>query len=698
MSTILGSNIHTTKAPWSEVEGTKFQGFDVNSYTKDCFGDTFEMNYPSGTKTVDNRGVIHFTKDGCITLNGVIYAGNQCLNVVYEAHTGKRLNKAVEAEDFMYQHADDPHLGVVYFHIYNDSSIVGDQLSNSNSVGTGVFITFGSTNNTRVFSQHYFWNNTHFYRVIASTATNKSGWIKVKDIHKINYDKENHRIQLLGIKNLTTSVKNESGFIGTEVSGVEIPVYKKGNNYPGLFDSTSIDLTVYLKKTEFDGYADLWDSTKGITYSLGQINTYFWCNDGESYIPKIIRNFNSYVTKSQLTAQSYVTKSQLTAQSYVTKSQLTAQSYVDNDTVKNLLYDYSQSLKSEINEVNNTVNKNSINISDLQNSYNTLNNSFNNLLISYNKLYNTVSYTISYHTSLFNYLISLHAGDSTVTSAPVTSAPITSISMQISNINNSNVLWDNSYLKEIVGVALNDESNVIGSTYSDNIIIPCNYINTNSYNFDMILYGYIIGGSSNSEFENYIYKDKGRELIWSGDTHSTTIAPLNEYETIRIKEYPYILKGSCGSTLNSYINPKNSYQYYIYAKYDNNTTTVPGSDTAYYTAQFKYIYPYLVCLGNTNVSYFEYPNDYVINDTTIKPKPTVTGSNYYQMSSKDVIQVKYINSWMHDSKYFTKYNVIINKSAVTKFNNGDYKLKVALNTCSPQVFRADNKNSTGSIL
>lgn len=238
MSTILGSNIHTTKAPWDKVERTKFQGFDVNSYTKDCFGDTFEMNYPSGTKIVDNRGVIHFTKDGCIALNGVIYAGNQCLNVVYEAHTGKRLTKAKDAEDFMYQHADDPHLQVVYFHIYNDSNIVGDQLSNSNSVGTGVFITFGSTKNDKVFSQHYFWNNTHYYRVIASTATDKSEWIKIKDIHKINYDKENHKIQLLGIKNLSTSVKNESGFIGAEVSGAEIPVWRGSSNYPGLFDST----------------------------------------------------------------------------------------------------------------------------------------------------------------------------------------------------------------------------------------------------------------------------------------------------------------------------------------------------------------------------------------------------------------------------------------------------------------------------
>lgn len=224
MSTIFGKNIHSYIKSWDETERTKFQGFDVNSWAKDCFDSSFVMHYKTEDKTVDNRGVIHFTKDGCIILNGTIYSGAQCLNVVYEAYTGNKLNTAGEAGRFMKEHADDPHLAFVYFHIYSDKNIVGDQVSDSNSVGTGLFITSGRTTAGGLFYQHYFWGGAHYYRVIANNCSDASTWIEIQDISSLIYAPATRKLELKGIKNLSTSIKNPKSFIGNTASSVIIPL------------------------------------------------------------------------------------------------------------------------------------------------------------------------------------------------------------------------------------------------------------------------------------------------------------------------------------------------------------------------------------------------------------------------------------------------------------------------------------------
>lgn len=866
MSTIFGSNIHNTVKPWDKVERTRFMGFDVNSYTKDCFGDTFVMRYPSGDKEVDNRGVIHFTKDGCITLNNVIYAGGQCLNTVYEAHTGNRLNKAKDAEDFMITHADDPHLQLVYFHIY-DSSIAGDKWSDSNSTGTGVFITFGSTDSTRVFSQHYFWNKVHYYRVVASTANNASGWIEVKDVHQIDYDKEKHKIKLLGIKNLSTSVKNESGFIGSEVSGVEIPVYKKGDSYPGLFDSTlyndlndkvskcvdrsiynfdgivtgtpantlkpisellnydgsdttvknwlvnnienceinwydterrfllnlgayqfpvteniindtnpdwdikgqwysmygkpmiygntdnyqynlyrrtfgfedqsknwrngadniyvicsegnntsnnleslsyillketgvqsqldllaekatqePVDLSPYVKKSEFNTYADNWDSTVGLKRNLQNINN--------TYLPNIIKNFGSYVTKSQLTAQSYVTE-----------AYLTSQAYLQQQDINSILKQYATT--SQLNTVKSDVSINKYKLASLNTAYSNLYNSTVQLINSYNLLYSQVAY----NTSMIEYLLKLHKGDSSVTPTPVTSAPtsvptsapITSVSIPITQYSGlttgkNNVLWGNK-LVESVSLYLNDESTQLGNTYSDQHITLSN-INwgTNlTYYFDLVISSDIFS-TNNTATETALNNDKGYKIIWPNLGSNTLSIDGSE---------DYIVQGRYGHwglsrwynsnpLIYTDINGK-TISYYMYAKYRYDmTTTTPGNGSAYYTAYFQYVYPYLYGFKvnhgqswGTTLSPIVSSGVKAGDSTQKDPDYTVQVIQEAPNTNTGLI-VTLKDTWSHDNKYFVKYNIGMSRSDAKKFNSGEYQLALGLHACSPQRFLVDS--------
>ena len=596
------------------------------------------MHYNSGNKTVDNRGVIHFTKDGCIILNGVIYSGAQCLNVIYEAYTGNKLNTAGQAEQFMIAHADDPHLAFVYFHIYPYNDIVGDQVSNSMSIGIGIFITSGSSATGGKFYQHYFWNGAHYYRVVGAEALVASAWIEIQDISSIRYVESEHRIELKGIKNLSTAVSNAHGFVGNTASSVVIPladsskaglcpsmipgivennaeyinelktiiipdltdkvnksvdraiynfdniiktspstfkpiselynyngsdstitqelqnienceinwytterkfllnlgsyqwpvteaiikntnsdwyiwnqwysmygkpviygntdnyqynlyrethgfndqsqnwrnganniyvICSEGNNTSNNIESLSyiileetgvksqldwlteiansnpvksipVDLTPYLKKTEFNAYANQWNSSNGISSNLEAINDYIWGNNGiDVRIPNIISNFSSYVTKQQLVNQSYIKKSDA-IKNFTSYKYISDQSYITDTKLGSTLNNYT--LKSNFNILQSKVGVNTDSISELYNSYNTLYNSFTTLQMSYNTLYQTVAYNISYHNSMINYLIGLHNSGSgaVVTPAPVTSAPINSITLHVSDYNNNN--------------------------------------------------------------------------------------------------------------------------------------------------------------------------------------------------------------------------------------------------------------------
>ena len=905
MSTIFGENIHSYVKNWDEVETTKFQGFDVNSWAKDCFDSSFVMHYKGGDKTVDNKGVIHFTKDGCIILNGVIYSGAQCLNVVYEAYTGNKLNTAGEAEDFMMRHADDPHLAFVFFHIYPYDDIVGNQISDSLSIGTGLFITSGRTATGGLFYQHYFWAGTHYYRVVAAEALEASAWIEIQDISSIRYNESEHKIELHGIKNLSTSIKNPAAFVGNTASSVIIPladsskdglcpsgiptqvnnntkyinelktsvisdltdkvnkavdrsIYNFDNiinggantlkplselyNYNGANDSSittelqnienceinwyaddrkfflnlgqyqwpvteviikntnpdwdiwnrwysmygkpviygntdnyqynlyrethgfndqsknwrnaanniyvicsegdnqhnnieslsyilldetgiqnkldwlaekvtqepssqpSIDLTPYVKKSEFDELVNNWDSSNRVRAYIDSVMDYIYrdsTNSLESHIlPGIRNNFTSYVTKQQLVNQSYIKKTDA-VKSFTSYQYISNQSYITPTKLNTTLNDYT--LNSNFNVLQSKVGLNTTSISDLYNSYNSLYSSFITLQNSYNSLYNTVAYNISYHNSMIEYLIGLHNSSGTVvtpapvTDAPVTDAPVTSapaidsITLKLSDYNNKkNILWDSSYIRECVTVHINNDLiNSVGSTYNNDTIQINNvsFIGTRSYMFDLTLVSNVVVFGSLTK-EQALSQSHGYKLIWTGGLSTTTMGepPSQSCPSTNINDCPYMLEGAFGSTLTAYRGTNGPYE--IFGRYVNGTTTIPGVGSAYYTAKFRYLYPYLTKLGDYTFSYFEYPNDYVINDDSDKTKRAVTPGKWYNVT--DSVSVMLDSSWMYNNKYFVKYTVTIDKSAAVKFNSGDYKMQVGLHVCSPQIFRTDD--------
>lgn len=464
-----------------------------------------------------------------------------------------------------------------------------------------------------------------------------------------------------------------------------------------------VDLTPYVKKSEFDELVNNWDSSNSIRAYIDSVMDYIYRGSSslESHIlPGIRNNFTSYVTKQQLVNQSYIKKTDA-IKSFTSYQYISNQSYITTTKLNTTLNDYT--LNSNFNVLQSKVGLNTTSINNLYNSYNSLYSSFITLQNSYNSLYNAVAYNISYHNSMIEYLIGLHNSSGTVvtpapvTPAPVTPAPVTSapaidsITLKLSDYNNKqNILWDSSYIRETVTVHINNDLiNSVGSTYNNDTIQLNNvsFIGTRSYTFDLTLVSNVVAYGSLTK-EQALTNSHGYKLIWTGGLSTTLMGepPSQNNPSINIKSCPYMLEGAFGSTLTAYRGTNGLYE--IFSRYVEGTSTIPGSGSAYYTAKFRYLYPYLTQLGDYAFSYFEYPNDYVINDDPDKTKLAATPGKRYNVT--DGISVMLDSSWMYNNKYFVKYTVTIDKSAAIKFNSGDYKMQVGLHVCSPQVFRTDD--------
>lgn len=180
--------------------------------------------------------------------------------------------------------------------------------------------------------------------------------------------------------------------------------------------------------------------------------------------------------------------------------------------------------------------------------------------------------------------------------------------------------------------------------------------------------------------EQALVKSHGYKLIWTGGLDYTTLGdgPSDINPSINIKDCPYMLKGAFGLTLNAYKDGNCSYE--IRGRYVADTTTIPGSGSAYYTTKFRYLYPYLTRIGDNTFNYFEYPNDYVIYDDSDETKLAVTPGKWYNPSTG--VSVMLDISCVYNNKYFVKYTITISKSAANKFNSGDYSLQGGVHTCA----------------
>ena len=111
-------SIENIITPWDTLEKRKrMLKFDINSTLKEATTEDFSL---IGRQPEPNDGILHFTSDRFITLNGMIYGtggGFYDLNPLYEKMNGKNIETDEEADEFVASYGDYEFLPYVHYHI-----------------------------------------------------------------------------------------------------------------------------------------------------------------------------------------------------------------------------------------------------------------------------------------------------------------------------------------------------------------------------------------------------------------------------------------------------------------------------------------------------------------------------------------------------------------------------------------------------
>lgn len=111
-------SIENIITPWDTLEKRKrMLKFDINSTLKEATTEDFSL---IGRQPEPNDGILHFTSDRFITLNGMIYGtggGFYDLNPLYEKMNGKNIETDEEADEFVASYGAYEFLPYVHYHI-----------------------------------------------------------------------------------------------------------------------------------------------------------------------------------------------------------------------------------------------------------------------------------------------------------------------------------------------------------------------------------------------------------------------------------------------------------------------------------------------------------------------------------------------------------------------------------------------------
>lgn len=129
------ATIETTITPFNTLESKRrMLKFDINSTLKKSTQQDFALY---GRQPEPNDGILHFTTDNFITLNGKIYGtggGFYYLNPLYEKmNNGAKLDTETNADNFMSTHCLDNNLAHVYYTTSDNRTVFIDTLKKSST-------------------------------------------------------------------------------------------------------------------------------------------------------------------------------------------------------------------------------------------------------------------------------------------------------------------------------------------------------------------------------------------------------------------------------------------------------------------------------------------------------------------------------------------------------------------------------------
>lgn len=440
-------SIENIITPWDTLEKRKrMLKFDINSTLKEATTEDFSL---IGRQPEPNDGILHFTSDRFITLNGMIYGtggGFYDLNPLYEKVNGKNIETDEEADEFVASYGAYEFLPYVHYHI------------NSSAYTLTTFMCPSS-----VFQIKNAYDGAQYYRVY-NKSNSSNPWTPVKLKWDTNSNKyiinkfENSSIATLSdpiptatnttdglmssdhvnslsstasmlVKNIITQNEKNNKFSksieyiryrieASRLSSNTDKPYSGVNSYACLGNVTQIAPGSDLHKAIGDEsnnygmsfligtYPYYYNNyyTSGNQYKLGFCNgkiaftygTTEWSDwtvlASQSYV---YTSYNNLYSVLQSNANSISSLDILTHSHTSSINTLNKTTNTHSAAITKLETEQSKQ-SSLLNNINTSVNSINSNISGINTKISTVTNDLNNLKISYNKLYDFTINRLSY--------------------------------------------------------------------------------------------------------------------------------------------------------------------------------------------------------------------------------------------------------------------------------------------------------------
>ena len=436
-------SIENIITPWDTLEKRKrMLKFDINSTLKEATTEDFSL---IGRQPEPNDGILHFTSDRFITLNGMIYGtggGFYDLNPLYEKMNGKNIETDEEADEFVASYGAYEFLPYVHYHINSSaytlttfmcpSSVFqiknaydGAQYyrvynkSNSSNPWTPVKLKWDTNSNKYIINK---FENSSIATLSdpIPTATNTTDGLMSSD----HVNSLSSTTNLL-VKNMITQAEKNNRFSESieylryrikesNLSSNTDKPYSGVNSYACLGNVTQIAPGSDLHKAIGDE-----SNNYGMSFFIGTYPYYY--NSGNQYKlgfcnGKIAFTYGTteWSDWTVLASQSYVYTSynnlysvlQSNANSIASLDILTHSHTSSINTLNKTTNTHSAAItkleteqskqSSLLNNLNTSVNSINSNISGINTKISTVTNDLNNLKISYNKLYDFTINRLSY--------------------------------------------------------------------------------------------------------------------------------------------------------------------------------------------------------------------------------------------------------------------------------------------------------------